>query len=126
MKRIIQLEANEVFCFGSNLLGIHGARAARDARVLFGAETGVAEGFTGQCYAIPTKRTPRVSLPLTAIRIHVRRFLSEAIQHSNLTFLVTPIGCGLAGYIPAEIALMFGVASPNVILPEEFTAIIRR
>ena len=125
MKRITELRANEVFCFGANYRGIHGAGAARDARVLFGAETGVAEGFTGKCYAIPTKRNPSLSLPLHLIEVHVRRFLNEAQRHPGLTFLLTPIGCGLAGYTPAEIAPMFELAGENIVLPEEFEKVLK-
>ena len=73
MKKITELKPNQVFVFGSNMRGVHGAGAARDARLLFGAETGVAEGFTGRCYAIPTKLNPSdgAGRPLRRIALSV-------------------------------------------------------
>lgn len=77
---------NAVFCFGSNRQGIHGAGAAKWAKQYRGAIQGQGEGRQGQSYAIPTKSTPWVTLPLEAIRTHVERFLEyakETPQHSS-------------------------------------------
>lgn len=126
MNRITTLKPNQVFVFGSNLAGIHGAGAARDARKLFGAEIGVGKGFTGQCYAIPTKRVPSVNLSLAQVEKHVKQFLIHAARSPSLDFLLTPIGCGLAGFTPEQIAPMFRHAPDNVILPPEFVEAIER
>lgn len=117
---ITRLAPNEVFVFGANTRGAHGAGAAKTARVKFGAEPGVGEGPTGQCYAIPTKDYNIQTLPLEAISFSVAQFLKYARQHPELTFLVTAIGCGLAGYSPKQIAPMFAGAPENVRLPVEF------
>ena len=117
---INRLEPNQIFVFGSNLLGIHGKGAAKIARQLFGAQPSEAIGRTGQCYAIPTKRNPAVSLPLPLVAKHVAAFLNYATDHPELEFLLTEIGCGLAGRQSSEIAPMFRGAPGNVLLPVSF------
>jgi hypothetical protein len=119
---VTELKANEIFVFGSNLAGRHGAGAAYTAYVKFGAVYGVGAGRTGQCYAIPTKDYNINTLPLRVIEEHVNAFYRYARLHGNLTFLVTPIGCGLAGYTYEDIAPLFlshGLVK-NITLPAEF------
>lgn len=106
-----------IFVFGSNLQGIHGAGAALHARRHFGAELGVGQGRTGDAYAIPTKATCRKSLTLEEIRPHVAEFILYAQRHPELTFNVTRVGCGLAGFIDDDIAPMFADAPVNCLLP---------
>ena len=112
---ITRLEPNEIFVFGSNLAGFHGGGAARIAHEQFGAEWGVGVGRTGQCYAIPTMQGG-----VETIRPYVDEFISYAEQHPELTFLVTRIGCGIAGFTDEQIAPLFAAARnlPNVALPE--------
>ncbi len=117
---ITDLEPDEIFVFGSNKAGRHGAGAARDAYKLFGAKWGCGYGMTGSTFAIPTKDYDIVTMPLQEISSYVRSFLKEATVRHDLTFLVTPIGCGLAGYSPAQIAPMFRDYPPNVVLPSSF------
>ena len=88
--RITSLKDNEIFVFGSNKEGMHGGGAARIAYEDFGAEWGVGIGMTGQCYAIPT-----MDRSIDIIRRHVDDFTAYAKSHPALTFLVTPIGCGI-------------------------------
>lgn len=123
MDKITKLRSNEIFVFGSNLAGIHGKGAANDA-LAFGAEYGKGSGPYGQTYAIPTKDHLLKPLPIDTIRGHVKFFLWWARENDDLVFLVTPIGCGLAGYSPKEIAPLFKGAPPNVILPEEFMEVL--
>lgn len=125
---ITELKENEIFVFGSNLAGIHGAGAARTACSKFGAKMGIGSGFTGKCYAIPTKDERIETLGLPLIDKFVFEFDFAALSHPELTFLVTPIGCGLAGYRPQDIAPMFRSAStlPNVFLPETFWEVLRK
>jgi hypothetical protein len=113
---------SEVFVFGSNLQGIHGKGAAKSALLEHGAIFGQGEGRQGQSYAIPTKATPYVALTLVAINTGVARFLDYAEHNPSEEFLVTPIGCGLAGYQPFQIAPMFALVRflDNVQLPPEF------
>lgn len=118
---ITRLNQSEIFVFGSNEAGRHGAGAAK-----WGAKYGQGEGLQGLTYAIPTKDHNIRTLPLEKIDIYVARFFSFALAHSGLTFLVTPIGCGLAGYKPEDIAPLFLKHSPSLIpnirMPEEFLA----
>lgn len=123
MDKITKLRSNEIFVFGSNLAGIHGKGAARDA-LAFGATHGLGFGFSGQTFAIPTKDRKLKTRPREAIAADVAVFLGYAKEMDYLVFLVTPIGCGLAGYSPKEIAPLFKGAPPNVILPEEFMKVL--
>jgi hypothetical protein len=117
---ITSLQPNEVFVFGSNLSGRHGKGAAKTA-MRWGAKYGVGSGPMGQTYAIPTKAVSVYqTLPLERIHSYVLEFLQYAKSHPELSFLVTEIGCGLAGYKPKDIAPMFKGFSDNVILPERF------
>lgn len=112
---ITELEENEVFVFGSNLAGFHGGGAARVAYERFGAEWGVGVGPTGQCYAIPTMQGG-----VETIRPYVDEFIQYAAQHPEKIFLVTRIGCGIAGFTDEQIAPLFIAAHglQNVALPE--------
>ena len=114
----------EIFVFGSNLAGRHGKGAALVAMRQHGAERGVGEGLTGNSYALPTKDARIKTLSLDVIRGHVDTFLTVARQRPDLRFMVTAIGCGLAGYEPREIARMFEPALElqNVYLPVQFCA----
>jgi hypothetical protein len=110
----------EIFVFGSNLAGRHGKGAALHARQKYGAVYGVGVGRTGSAYAIPTKDHSIQTLPLESILPYVESFLHYANEHSELTFLVTRVGCGLAGYKDSDIAPMFYGAPSNCKLPEEW------
>lgn len=113
---ISELRPNEVFVFGSNARGKHYGGAAAFAVRRFGAIMGQGEGLQGQSYAIPTMEG------MESMRAAVDRFIAFAQEHPELTFLVTPIGCGIAGYTPEDIAPLFVAAKTlyNVHLPESF------
>lgn len=119
---ITQLEPNQIFVFGSNEAGYHGKGAAFIARKKFGAVQYIGFGLTGKCYAIPTKDASIRSLPLTIINVYVDQFIEYAKKHPDYIFLVTKIGCGLAGYKPEDIAPMFkkALTIENIYLPKEF------
>lgn len=102
-----------VFVFGSNDAGIHGAGAAKYAMQHHGAQYGKSYGHYGNSFAIPTKDEVIETLPLNRIEDYVRGFLAYAKGHRKLNFQVTAIGCGLAGYQPENIALMFFDAPSN-------------
>lgn len=105
----------KIFVFGSNLSGRHGAGAAHFARMWYGAVYGVGRGRTGESYAIPTKNEDLHSLALIHIEREVREFVEYARYYKDLKFLVTRVGCGLAGYTNAQIAPMFRDAPKNCI-----------
>ena len=116
-ERITELKANEIFVFGSNLAGAHAGGAARIAMEKFGAVWGQGVGLQGQSYAIPTMQGG-----VETIKPYVDEFIAFAKEHQNLTFLVTRIGCGIAGFKDEEIAPLFAAALniDNIILPETF------
>lgn len=118
----------DIFVFGSNLAGRHGKGAARDALRDYGAVWGCGYGRQGQSYAIPTKDAYLNSLPLERIRYYVRDFLRYARQHPELTFNVTAIGTGYAGYSARQIGGLFGSfrIPPNVNLPDKFVPYVVR
>jgi predicted esterase YcpF (UPF0227 family) len=114
---------NKVFVFGSNLGGYHGSGAAAFARLHHGAIMGVAEGRTGNAYAIPTKEIGyQTSRKLPDIQESVNRFIKYAQDHPDEEFLVTRVGCGLAGYTDEQIGPMFKNAPDNCELPAEWGA----
>ena len=120
---ITELKTNEIFVFGSNIRGFHGGGAARIANKKFGAEWGVGEGLTGQCYALPTMEGG-----VDYIAGKVQNFLVCAKTHSELKFYVTKIACGIAGFTVAEIGPLFSdaIMLENVILPKEFVEVIEK
>lgn len=110
----------QIFVFGSNLAGRHGKGSALEAVRTYGAIYGQGEGLQGNSYAIPTKDHKLKKMPLELIRYHVMVFLQFARANPQMVFKVVAIGCGLAGYKPAQIAPMFDYAPDNVHLPYEF------
>lgn len=126
MKRIIDdlitnLSKCEIFVFGSNLYGKHHRGAARMAHRNFGAQWGVGVGPTGQCYAIPTMHGD-----IEDIKPYVDDFIEYARLHPNNRFLVTRVGCGIAGFKDKDMAALFKEARhlPNVNFPIEWITTI--
>ena len=120
---ITALRENEVFVFGSNLAGHHCGGAARVARKLFGAKQGQGVGLQGQSYAIPTMQGG-----VETIKPYVDEFIEYARQHPELTFYVTRIGCGIAGFTDDQIAPLFKDAENmmNVIIPKSFFDVLAK
>lgn len=120
---IEELNANEVFVFGSNLQGIHGSGAARVARECFGAIMGRGVGLQGQSYAIPTMQGG-----VKTIKLYTDEFIEFTRAHTDLHFLVTRIGCGIAGFRDKDIAPLFqeAIGLANVSLPKEFIEILTK
>ena len=114
---ITELKENEIFVFGSNLEGMHGGGAARLAYDKFGAIWGQGVGLQGQSYGIPTMHGG-----VDAIKPYVDEFIEFAKSHPEMTFLVTRIGCGIAGFRDEEIAPLFKecIEMENVLLPRSF------
>ncbi len=121
-ENINSLAENEVFVFGTNLMGHYFGDAARIANEQFGAG-GVSEGINGQAYAIPV-----VLAGTDRIKQYIDTFLQYALSHQDKRFLVTRIGCGLAGFSDDEIAPMFAeaLAIENITLPLSFWSVLIR
>lgn len=118
---IRELNENEIFVFGSNLGGFHGGGAARIAFQKFGAVWGQGVGLQGRSYAIPTMQGG-----VETVRPYVDEFIDFARQHPEQKFMVTRIGCGIAGFTAEEMAPLFSEAinMENVILPKDFADIL--
>jgi hypothetical protein len=115
---ITTLETNDIFVFGSNLAGMHGGGAARTA-LKWGAIMGQGVGLQGRTYAIPT-----MFRSADEIKPYVTDFIDFAKSHPEYRFLVTRIGCGIAGFSVQEIAELFKPVVmdtiTNIFLPEDF------
>ena len=118
---IRELADDEVFVFGSNLRGLHGGGAAATAHRCFGAIWGQGVGLQGQSYGIPTMHGG-----IEKIKPYVDEFIAFAKEHKELRFLVTKIGCGIAGFREEEMAPLFAdaIGLKNVVLPKVFVSII--
>jgi hypothetical protein len=119
---IKKLGEKEIFVFGSNQAGRHGAGAAKTA-LGWGAKWGQAEGIQGRTYAIPTKDSSVLkTLSIDEIKPYVDRFIDFAKTRPDLSFLVTEVGCGLAGLKPKEVAPLFkaAIGQENIHLPARF------
>lgn len=118
-ENITAISPTEIFVFGSNKEGLHHGGAARYA-LGFGAVIGIGEGLCGNTYAVPTMGT------LDETQEAVARFINTAISTPDLTYLVTAIGCGIAGCTPDEIAPMLkgAIDTQNIHLPASFWKIL--
>ena len=117
---VTRLAENEVFVFGSNEQGLHYGGAARAAVQNFGAIMGQGRGLQGKSYAIPSMSG------LGVLEESVKEFCEFAKAHPEKQFLVTPIGCGIAGFSVAQVAPLFSICRDvdNISLPSSFWSII--
>jgi|GEM_PF-2525164 len=138
---IVELEEGDVFVFGSNGKGIHGAGAALQAFgqeyhlelvnrrqpwqpgeevigkwAIYGRPRGYQEGHAGASYAIETKTDWRrkQSTPLSVIRVQIEELVTWANQHLDRRLLCTAIGCGKAGYSTEAIASLWLELEPEI------------
>jgi hypothetical protein len=120
---IKELAEGDIFVFGSNLGGKHGGGAARIALEKFGAIWGLGVGLQGQSYAIPTMQGG-----VETIKPYVDQFIEFAKTHPEMRFLVTRIGCGIAGFDDSEIAPLFeqAIDVSNICLPNTFWDVLAR
>lgn len=94
---IEELQPNEIFVFGSNLAGQHAGGAAKQAREQFGAEMGIGEGLSGQTYAFPTLERGLYRRGIRGLEAARDRLYATARALPEKTFLLTPVGTGIAG-----------------------------
>lgn len=120
---ITTLADDEVFVFGSNLEGLHGGGAALLAYERFGAVWGQGTGLQGKSYGIPTMHGG-----IDVIAPYVDEFIAFAREHRGLKFLVTEIGCGIAGFTVEEMAPLFkdAIDEENIYLPQRFIKILEK
>jgi len=118
--RLDASDPDQVFVFGSNLEGVHGAGAALEASKTWGAQRGVGKGLTGRAYAFPTKRTPSKTQRQFEV-FEIENYFDELFETASLNptkkFMVTPVGTGLAGYELQEVADIIARAAAKGVLP---------
>lgn len=120
---ITELGPKDIFVFGSNQAGLHRGGAALLALRKFGALMGNGVGLQGNSYAIPTMQGG-----VETIKPYVDEFIEFAKDHPELTFYVTKIGCGIAGFSEQEIAPLFknAIGVSNIRLPKDFVDIVNQ
>ena len=96
---VTSLKENEIFVFGCRRSGRDWEGTAAFALENFGAIFGQGDGPLGKSYAITT-----AGVGLADIKLSVDRFTQYAMEHPELNFLVTRIGCGLGGWRIPQIA----------------------
>lgn len=115
---ITHLKPNQIFIFGSNMLGHHYGGAAKQAYDHFGAQVGIGEGLTGQCYAFPTLDEDMKQVSSTILKAARRNLYKTAEINPDKEFLLTKVGCGIAGFNEAKMKKLFENAPKNIIKPE--------
>lgn len=105
------------FVYGSNLLGINGAGAAKIATSMHLARNGIGQGFNGHAYAIATKESPNRRLRIDQVHEHVQQFIYDAKNNPEKRFYLTKIGRGLEGFDEQEILPLFKDIPDNVLAP---------
>lgn len=110
--KITQLKPNQIFVFGSNTEGIHGAGAALWAKNNAGAIYGWNKGLQGQSYAIITKdltkrHHPSISRSTIVYQLHDLAELAKVTPHKEYIVAYSGTGYNLNGYTPEEMAEMF-------------------
>jgi hypothetical protein len=115
---IIGLKPNQIFVFGSNMAGKHMGGAARFAKEKFGAEEGIAEGLTGQCYAFPTLTGELEQRHHLALKESAKNLFNCVVENPEKEFLLTEVGCGIAGFSKFYMMQFFKDFPTNLIKPK--------
>jgi len=117
---ITQLKDNEIFVFGSNAAGLHRGGAAKQAIDQFGAEWGVGEGITGKCYAFPTLDSELNKRSKKELELSRDLLYHACDQNKDKQFLLTKVGCGIAGYHESAMRELFNNPPVNLITPSDW------
>lgn len=117
---VTSLKENQIFVFGSNLTGKHAGGAALQAKEQFGAVEGIGEGLWGQSYAYPTLGEQLEKLSRRRLRLSTYRLYCYCYKNKDKEFLLTKVGCGIAGYSEERMKSLFRNNPPNLILPEDW------
>lgn len=120
MNNITSLKENELFVFGSNLAGKHIGGAARQAKEMFGAIDGCGEGLTGKSYAFPTLTENFEKVTHEQLIDSVSRLYRCCEENKDKVFLLTKVGCGIAGFEEEYIKYLFLNSPKNLILPDDW------
>jgi len=134
---IYTLEPNQVFVFGSNTEGRHGAGSAWFAYHNFGAEYGQAEGLMGQSYGLITtdlRELKRPSVPMRTVVENIEKLYTFALDNPDLEFMIAydTKGPFLSGFTLDDLLAMFALAADedlgipqNIVFEEEFSKLLQ-
>ena len=111
------LKPNQVFIFGSNAAGKHAGGAAAQAYEDFGAKWGIGEGLEGQSYAFPTLDANFQKVSNTRLHASRLKLYECAERHPDKEFLLTKVGCGIAGFPEEKMRKLFANAPKNITKP---------
>lgn len=117
---ISMLKDNEIFIFGSNLNGYHAGGAAKRALEQFGAVWGISEGLSGRTYAFPTLNKNMHKRTIKSLEDSRNKLFVTAEALPEYTFLLTKVGCGIAGFKEEKIAALFSECPDNIIKPKDW------
>ena len=145
---IEKLKKDEIFVFGSNLSGFHGAGSAGYASFgvvgnrwrefgydkkpdgwqglwnVKGVGVGLQKGREGWSYALPTvaKAGLKRSLSVSGIKINIDNLYATAVYNKDFWFLMAFGGSSLNGYSSNELASMFGsfLIPENIVFEAKF------
>ena len=117
---ITELKENQIFVFGSNRRGEHLSGAAKQAYEQFGAEWGIGEGLSGRTYAFPTLEWEMTKVGLRSLEKQRDRLFATCRALPEKEFLLTKVGCGIAGYEESYMKSLFKSSPKNLIKPEEW------
>ena len=127
------LSDNQVFVFGSNKQGRHGAGAALFAKRECGALYGQPQGIQGRSYAIVTKdleATRHPSVSREEIESQIRDLYAYAREYPSKEFIVaySADGRNLSRFSAWEMSGMFACQNPpsNVVFEEGFSELLER
>jgi hypothetical protein len=123
---ITKLKKNEIFVFGSNLNGAHAGGAALLAFQKFGAVMGVGDGITGSSYAFPTLDKKMQKVSISAFKKSVKKLYETCKENPSKVFLLTKVGCGIAGFAEREVQELFKSPPTNLVLPEDWREIVAK
>lgn len=120
---INNLSENQIFVFGSNMAGQHIGGAAKQALEQFGATMGKGIGLQGQSYAFPTLDDEFCKLSEERLKKEVSRLYEVCEENKDKQFLLTKVGCGIAGYSEEFMKSLFTCPPLNLVLPDDWKAL---
>lgn len=117
---ITSLKENQIFVCGTNTAGLHYGGAAKQAWEDFGLVWGVGEGLSGRSYAFPTLDGEFNKLKIRSLVNSRNRLYKSCEVNKDNEYILTKVGCGIAGYQENEMKDLFIDPPNNLILPEDW------
>mgnify|MGYP001598123427 FL=1 len=115
------MENWEIFVFGANAKGEYIGGAALTAKEKFGAIEGQI-GLNGQSYGFITLNEKMERLSDDEIKKETDKLIKSANENTSRIFLLTKVGCGIAGYDEEKVKTFFKRQDipANIIVPKSW------